>query len=157
MGYDDKIEASPIEMPVSGGEFLDFGEKYLSEGGSKGMVSLHRILPAPIEDDLKERIQEISREIFRMMDCKGVVRIDYMYDQESGELYITEINTIPGSLAFYLWENAGISYRKLIDHMVEIAEKANQDKNQANYAFSSDILKNVSFGSKGAKGTKGIG
>ena len=157
MGYDDEIEASPIEMPVSGGEFLDFGEKYLSEGGSKGMASLHRILPAPIEDDLKERIQKTSREIFRMMDCKGVVRIDYMFDQESGELYITEINTIPGSLAFYLWENAGISYRKLIDHMVEIAEKANQDKNQANYAFSSDILKNISFGSKGAKGTKGIG
>ena len=119
------------------------------------MASLHRVLPAPIEEELKERIQETSRKIFRMMDCKGVVRIDYMFDRESGSLFITEINTIPGSLAFYLWENAGTTYRKLIDRMVTLAEKANADKNQANYAFTSDILKGVSFGTKGSKGAKG--
>ena len=121
----------------------------------EGMASLHRVLPAPIEEELKERIQETSRKIFRMMDCKGVVRIDYMFDRESGSLFITEINTIPGSLAFYLWENAGTTYRKLIDRMVTLAEKANADKNQANYAFTSDILKGVSFGTKGSKGAKG--
>ena len=160
LGYDDDTEASPIEMPISGEDFLDFHEKYLASGGSKGMASLHRVLPAPIEDELKERIQETSRTIFRMMDCKGVVRIDYMFDRESGEIYITEINTIPGSLAFYLWENAGMPYRKMIDRMVALAEKAHTDKNQANYAFTSDILKGASFGSmgsKGAKGSKGTG
>jgi len=155
LGYDDEVEASPIEMPISGEDFLDFHEKYLASGGSKGMASLHRVLPAPIEEELKERIQETSRKIFRMMDCKGVVRIDYMFDRESGSLFITEINTIPGSLAFYLWENAGTTYRKLIDRMVTLAEKANADKNQANYAFTSDILKGVSFGTKGSKGAKG--
>ena len=155
IGYDDEAEASPIEMPVSGEEFLDFREKYLAAGGSKGMASLHRVLPAPIEDDLRDRLQEMSCRIFRMMDCKGVVRIDYMFDRESEQFYITEINTIPGSLAFYLWENAGTPYRKLIDRMVSLAERAHQDKNRANYAYTSDILKGVSFGGKGAKGTKG--
>jgi D-alanine-D-alanine ligase len=90
-----------------------------------------------------------------MLDCKGVVRIDYMFDRKSEKLYITEINTIPGSLAFYLWENAGVPYSKLIDRMVGYAEKAFEDKNRANYAFTSDILKGVSFGAKGAKGAKG--
>ena len=90
-----------------------------------------------------------------MLDCKGVVRIDYMFDRDSGKLYITEINTIPGSLAFYLWENAGISYGKLIDRMIICAEKAHEDKNRANYAYTSDILKGVTFGAKGAKGCKG--
>lgn len=156
MGYDDFIEASPIEMPLSSEEFLDFGEKYLANGGSKGMASLHRVLPAPIEDSLRDEIQELSRRIFRMMDCKGVVRIDYMFDRKEEKIWITEINTIPGSLAFYLWAEAGVPYGKLIDKMVEFAEKAYEDKNSANYAYTSDILKSVSLGgSKGTKGAKG--
>ena len=156
MGYDNDVEASPIEMPLNNDEFLDFKDKYLASGGSKGMASLHRVLPAPIEDDLKNEIQDMSRTIFRMLDCKGVVRIDYMFDKHSEKLYITEINTIPGSLAFYLWENAGIPYSILIDRMIDFAEKAHADKNQSNYAYSSDILKNVSFGAKGTKGCKGM-
>ena len=155
LGYDEEIEASPIEMPINQDEFLDFKDKYLASGGSKGMASLHRVLPAPIEDELRDEIQEMSRKIFRMLDCKGVVRIDYMFDKNTGKLYITEINTIPGSLAFYLWENAGVAYTRLIDRMVGYAEKAHGDKNRANYAYTSDILKGVSFGTKGAKGSKG--
>lgn len=154
-GYDCQIEASPIEMPINNDEFLDFQDKYLSSGGSKGMASLHRVLPAPIEDELKNEIQEMSKEIFRMLDCKGVVRIDYMFDKKEEKIYITEINTIPGSLAFYLWENAGVPYRELIDKMIGFAERAFEDKNRANYAYTSDILNGVSLGAKGTKGSKG--
>ena len=156
LGYDGEMKASPIEMPLGQDEFLDFGDKYLGSGGSKGLASLSRILPAPIEDDLKNRIQDMSKSIFRLMDCKGVVRIDYMFDTASENLYITEINTIPGSLAFYLWEKDGISYPELIDRMIDYAEKAYNEKNRTNYAYTSDILKNASFGAKGSKGTKGL-
>lgn len=153
LGYDDDVEASPIEMPISAEKFLDFKEKYLASGGSKGMASLHRILPAPIPDELRDRIQSLSKEIFQMLDCKGVVRIDYMWDKNSDGLYITEINTIPGSLAFYLWENAGVKYSQLIDRLVQHAKRAHEDRNLRNYAFTSDILRSVNLG--GAKGTKG--
>ena len=156
IGFDGEIEASPIEMPVSSETFLTYEEKYLASGGRKGMASLHRIVPAPIDDDLRDRLQKMSKDIFRMMDCKGVVRIDYMFDRDSSEVFITEINTIPGSLAFYLWENAGVSYEKLIDRMVGLAEKAFEEKNRSNYAFTSDILKGASFGTKGTKGSKGV-
>ena len=156
LGYDDDVTASPIEMPISGEQFLDFKEKYLAGGGSKGMASLHRVLPAPIEDSLRDEIQRLSCEIFRMLDCKGVVRIDYMFDKATEKVFITEINTIPGSLAFYLWENAGMKYMQLIDKMVECAMRAHEDRNLRNYAFTSDILKSVSLGgAKGAKGCKG--
>ncbi len=155
LGYDDEVMASSIEMPLNSTEFLTFGEKYLASGGSKGMASLHRVLPAPIEDDLKTEIQNMSREIFRMMDGKGVVRIDYMFDRDSGRLFITEINTIPGSLAFYLWEYDGMRYRELIDRMIGYAEKAHEDRNHANYAYTSDILKSAGSGVKGSKGAKG--
>ena len=156
LGYDNDVTASPIEMPLSGEQFLDFKEKYLANGGSKGMASLHRVLPAPIEDSLRDHIQQLSCDIFRMLDCKGVVRIDYMFDKATEQVYITEINTIPGSLSFYLWENAGMKYQELIDRMVEAAQRAYEDRNLRNYAFTSDILKSVSLGgAKGAKGTKG--
>lgn len=160
LGYDDDVEASPIEMPLSSEQFLDFREKYMANGGSKGMASLHRVLPAPIEDSLRDEIQALSCRIFRMLDCKGVVRIDYMFDRASSKIYITEINTIPGSLAFYLWENKGVKYRELIDRLVDCAKRAHEDKNLRNYAFTSDILKSVSLGgakgTKGAKGSKGV-
>ena len=155
LGYDDEVTASPIEMPLNQDEFLDFRGKYLSSGGSKGMASLSRVLPAPIEDSLRDEIQEMSKEIFRMLDCKGVVRIDYMFDRISEKLYITEINTIPGSLAFYLWEKDGVSYRELIDRMIQYAEKAHGDRINSNFAYTSEILKSASLGAKGAKGTKG--
>ena len=160
LGYDDEVTASPIEMPLSSEQFLDFKEKYLANGGSKGMASLHRVLPAPIEDSLRDHIQQLSCDIFRMLDCKGVVRIDYMFDKASEKVYITEINTIPGSLSFYLWENAGMKYSQLIDRMVNAAVRAHEDRNLRNYAFTSDILKSVSLGggkgAKGAKGSKGM-
>ncbi len=157
IGFDGECEASPIEMPISHEETLTFKEKYLAGGGTKssGMASLHRVLPAPIPDERREEIQDLSRRIFTELDCKGVVRIDYMWDRATDKLFITEINTIPGSLAFYLWEAAGVKYSQLIDRMVEIALKAHREKNHRNYSFTSDILKGVVVGTKGAKGAKG--
>ncbi|MBR6954972.1 MAG: D-alanine--D-alanine ligase [Clostridia bacterium] len=157
LGFDDEVEASPVEMPVSGGNMLDFGEKYLRGGGTKqnGMASLSRILPAPIPDERRDEIQALSKRIFRELDCKGVVRIDYMWDRATDQLYITEINTIPGSLAFYLWENAGVKYSTLIDRMVACARKAHHEKNSRTFVYTSEILQGVSLGAKGAKGSKG--
>ena len=157
LGWDNEVEASPIEMPIRSGDMLDFAKKYLegADGSKGGMSSLSRILPAPIPDELKERIQALSCRIFRMLDCKGVVRIDYMLDGDDS-LYITEINTIPGSMAFYLWNQAGLPYPKLIDRLVAYAQKAHEEKNSRSYAFSSDILSKVNLGgAKGSKGSKG--
>ncbi|MBR6030027.1 MAG: D-alanine--D-alanine ligase [Clostridia bacterium] len=156
LGYDGDVKASPIEMPVTSEDMLDFYGKYLRGGGkSSGMANLTRIVPAPIPDEMRDELQKMSCEIFRMLDCKGVVRIDYMYDKASDRCYITEINTIPGSLAFYLWEEAGMKYSALIDRMVDCARKAHADRNARNYAFTSDILKAVRLGTKGSKGSKG--
>ena len=158
LGWDAEVEASPIEMPLrpEGDNMLDFKDKYLQgAGASKGMASLSRVLPAQIGEELTGEIQEMSRQIFRMLDCKGVVRIDYMFDKATEKVFITEINTIPGSLAFYLWEAKGVKYPELIDRMVTYARRAHEEKNSRNYAYTSDILKNYAGGSKGAKGAKG--
>ncbi|MBQ4074654.1 MAG: D-alanine--D-alanine ligase [Clostridia bacterium] len=154
LGFDGQRKASVLEMPNSGAGFLDFSEKYLAgSSGSKGMASLKRIVPAPIGEELTEKLQALSLEIFDAMDCKGVVRIDYMLDRHSDHYYITEINTIPGSLAYYLWAETGLNYAEQIDEMVECALRAHQEKERNSFAFSSDILSGAVIGG-GKKGGK---
>ncbi len=151
LGFDGKTECSVLEMPLSGGEVLDFAKKYLGGSSSaKGMASMGRVLDPDIGEKTGNRIRELSQEIFTALDCKGVVRIDFMIDRETDELYITEINTIPGSMSFYLWDKASVSYPELIEKMVALAELAYKEKEQNNFAFRSDILKAVSLG--GSKG-----
>ena len=148
LGFDSEVNASVTEMPTtSGGDLLDFADKYLAGGGSKGMASLKRVMPAPIGEELTKRIEELSKQIFHALDCKGVVRIDYMLTKND-ELFITEINTIPGSMAFYLWQESGLPYAALIDKLVEYANRAFAEKNENNYAYTSDILNGVVLGGK---------
>ena len=143
-------------MPLTDTGTLGFEEKYLRGSSSaKGMASMGRVLEPDIGQELSERIRGLATDIFRALDCKGVVRIDFMIDRTSGEVYITEINTIPGSLAYYLWARKGVSYAMLIDRMVECAMKAQREKDENSYAFRSDILRNVALGAKGSKGSKG--
>jgi D-alanine-D-alanine ligase len=114
------IEASEIERPMSKDEILSFADKY-ERGGKKsgsGMASLQRELPAKIDDRLKQEIQMIAKMAFLACRGKGMVRIDFMVTPEE-KIYLTEINPIPGSMAFYLWEASGISFREQISDLIE--------------------------------------
>ena len=150
LGYAGDITASVLEMPVTQKELLDFSEKYLrnAKGGSKGMQSLARRVPAPIGDELTAKIKDLAKQIFQALDLKGVTRIDFMLDKNDN-VYVNEANTIPGSLAFYLWEADGLPFSKMLDKMVEFAFKAHADKNGSVYSFDSSILSNIVNGAKG--------
>lgn len=140
LGFGDNVSASVCEMPYNSDEFLTFSDKYLNGNKNQaGMEALSRRIPAPITDELTKKIQDMAVQAFKLMDCKGVVRIDYMLDKDDN-LYINEINTIPGSFAFYLWEPLGKSYTSLIDELIDIAFCANNDKKQNNFAFDSEII-----------------
>ena len=157
LGFGADIRASVCEMPVSWQEFLTFDEKYLRGGKTVkeerkspgSMESLSRQIPAPIGEEKTERIQALSRDIFRALDCCGVVRIDYMI--EGDIIYVGEINTIPGSLAFYLWEPDDVPFSVLLDQLIAFAYTAHAEKNRAVFAFDSDVLHNTLAGSKGVK------
>ncbi|MBP3522996.1 MAG: D-alanine--D-alanine ligase [Clostridia bacterium] len=157
LGYGEEVRASVCEMPVpsTGDKFLNFFEKYLRNAGTKGessrgMKSLSRVVPAPIGEELTERIQRMTKEIFKLLDCRGTVRIDFILD-ENDVLYVNEPNTIPGSLAFYLWQECGVSFAQLVETMVEDALRAHADKNTNVFAFDSTILQKVAAGAKGSK------
>lgn len=161
LGDFDEAQASECEEPVSSDRILTYEEKYLKKGGSKGegsgecqdgMASLSRIIPANISEEERAFVRETAVKAFQALDCCGVSRIDFMMDSATREIWINEINTIPGSLAFYLWEPMGIKYTELLDRMIELALKRDRDQAEISYAFDTNILAGVSFG--GAKGGK---
>ena len=90
---------------------------------------------------------------FQALGCNGVSRIDFMIDEDTDTVYLNEINTIPGSLSFYLWEPLGVPYRELLDRMIGLALKRRREEESITFSFESNILANASFG--GAKGSKG--
>ncbi len=141
LGFGDDVTVSVCEMPYNSDEFLTFSDKYLNGGKNQAsMEALARRIPAPISDEMTERVRKMTVDIFKLMDCKGVVRIDYICNNDLTELYVNEINTIPGSFAFYLWEPLGISYDHLIDKLIECAVKANDARKANNFAFDSEII-----------------
>lgn len=148
LGLGGDAETSLLEQPLSKGEILDFADKYLSNAsGSKGMKSLDRILPAVLPKDQEKIIKESALKVFKYMDMKGVVRIDFMIDMDNGKVYLNEINTIPGSFAFYLFEPAGLKYKQMIDRLVDIAFRRLEEKKRSNFAYDSSILQKVGKGS----------
>lgn len=157
LGNYEHQETSELEEVMSGEEFLTYREKYLGNakgGKSKGMASTNRIIPARIDAKTRKEIESISKEAFKALNLSGVCRIDYLIDKKEKKVYINEPNTIPGSLAFYLWEPTGKKYRELLDDMITLAIKDYKNRSKKTYSFDTNILSNFN-GTKGLKGLKG--
>lgn len=154
LGDADNCIASVCEEPFMHDEILSYADKYEGNSKSKGMASLGRKIPADISEELSEKIRGLSVDIMKATGSSGVVRIDYLLDSESGEVFANEINTIPGSLAFYLWEASGIKYTELIDRLCDIAFKRQRNRDNLTFTIKTNILSGASFGSKGSKGSK---
>src|SRR3989344_9650157 len=137
---DGKLEASEVERPIHKDEILSFADKY-QRGGKKqsGMASLNRELPANITESFRQKIQEMAKNVFVACRCKGMVRIDFMATR-LGKIYVTEVNPIPGSMAFYLWEATGISFTQQITDLVEQAIKDNELVKSRKLDYESDIV-----------------
>ena len=116
---EDELIVSAIEQPLTKNNFLTFEDKYQNTSKGKGT---DRIIPAKITKKLQEKISNYTKQIYTKLNMSGVVRIDYIFDKSTNTLYFNEINTIPGSMAFYLYEPIGIDYITLIEKIVRNAE-----------------------------------
>jgi D-alanine-D-alanine ligase len=125
LGDNDESIASVCEEPLHESEFLTYAEKYQSKGGggAKGMQSAKRRIPADIDEGLARRIQTLARETFAAIGASGVARVDFLVDRQTGEVFVNEINTIPGSMAFYLWTPSNLGFDELIAKLVDLALK----------------------------------
>lgn len=143
--------ASVCEQPVAGEGFLSFEDKYMRGGKGEGMKGAQRLIPAPIDEALTERIQDLAKRTFTAFACAGVTRVDFLLDAERN-VYVNELNTIPGSFSFYLWEPAGLPFAELMDELIELALADHREKLRTTTVFGSNLLAQRSAGAKtGAK------
>jgi D-alanine-D-alanine ligase len=147
LGDYESAQPSVCEEPVvQSDKILSYNEKYVSKSGSKGMATLKRRIPAEIPAEMATQIQQMAVRGFQGTDCSGVARIDFLIDNSTNEVFVNEINTIPGSLSFYLWEATGVSFTELINRLVKLAQKKHREKNNLNFSFDQNI-----FNLKGSK------
>lgn len=158
VGDENDAEASECEEPFHSADILSYEDKYVSNAkgsGSKGMASVSRKIPADISLEKREEVRAMAVKAFQCLGCSGVSRIDFMIDEDNGQLYLNEINTIPGSLAFYLWEPLGVSYKELLNRMIKVALKNSRENEALTFTFDTNILNSNSLsGAKGAKCVK---
>ncbi|MCL1872614.1 MAG: D-alanine--D-alanine ligase [Clostridiales bacterium] len=148
LGCPESLEVSVCEEPAAGEGILSFADKYL-EGGGKGMSSLSRRIPADLPQEQQQLILDLAKKAFIALDGHGVSRIDFLVQADEGKIYINEINTIPGSLAFYLWQPAGKDFSQLTDELIHLALRRQREKQRLVYTYASNILSKG--GLKGAK------
>jgi D-alanine-D-alanine ligase len=171
LGDPGSARAAVLEEPVrsKGEKLLTFQEKYMRGGGGKGgakgrrgtkkkadgssgMASLDRIIPAPLTPEQTERIQTLGVQVFQTFECAGVARLDFMIDERTGDIFFNEINTIPGSFSFYLWEPSGVPFDQLTHEMIQSALDRHQRKNSRVRSYDVNLLSAQSLsGIKGAK------
>lgn len=155
LGDADEHESSVCEEPIKTGDFLSYEDKYM--GGSKttaGMQASEKRIPADLPEAVSEKIRCMAGETFRVLSCHGVSRVDVMVDEKDNSIYVNEINTIPGSLSFYLWEASGISFTQLMDRLVQLALKRKRAIDRKTFTYDHNIF-SLGGGVKGAKGAKG--
>ena len=170
VGNYEHQKTSEIEEVISANKFLTYADKYIGGGKgklkgmkmpmktpSKGMASANRKLPADLSDKMRKEVEEIAIKAFKVLGSAGVCRIDFLIDEKAKKVYVNEINSIPGSLAFYLWEAAGVKYTELLDELINIGIKDYKKRVSKTHSFDTNILKGFSQrgGIKGMKSMKG--
>lgn len=160
LGDADGARASVCEEPLGQEGFLSYADKYQGGGkgakgsGSEGMRSLSRKVPAELTPEQTAQAQRLALDAFGAVGAEGVARVDLMLDTADGSFYVNEINTIPGSLSFYLWEHSGLSFTQLLDELLELAFKRRRRRDSLHFSFDVNLLANATLGG-GKNGGKG--
>lgn len=144
IGYEENLIVSLCEEPIGWEDFLTYEDKYISKG--KNLNSDKRKIPANIDEENTKKIQNYAKEAFKSIDCCGDARIDFLYD--GNNIYVNEINTIPGSIAFYLWEGLGIEFKEVVTKIIEFAEIQQKQKNLNTVSYDIDLLNKLASSGK---------
>lgn len=141
LGDCDDYKTSVCEEPIKSGEILSYEDKYMGgTKGAKGMQASQKRIPADLPVEVSDRIRFLAGDTFRVLSCHGVSRVDVIIDADNGNIYVNEINTIPGSLSFYLWEATGLPFDKLMDTLVKLALKRKREQSKKTISYDQNIF-----------------
>ena len=138
--YNNKFYLSNIEEVTTKNDILTFEDKYIEN--IKTSTNNSRIIPAKISEELTNKIKDMTQDIYETLNHKGVVRIDYLYDNERKHLYFNEINTIPGSYAFYLFDSNSLTFEIILDLLIKEALINKQKEAHIIKQFVTNVLQN---------------
>lgn len=174
IGNQAENEASVCEEPFFSDEILSYTDKYIGDGKTKGGTIggakapvkggmkgskagetqfSNKKIPADISKEKTEEIQKLAKDVFNILGCNGVARIDFLIDKKTDKVYVNEINTIPGALSYYLWEASGKTFEQELDEIIELAIKRQRDREKLTFSYDQNILA-MQGGVKGSKGMK---
>lgn len=151
LGSSREQRTSVCERPLGKEELLSFQDKYMNDQEAKGMASADREIPANIPNDLTSAIQKTSIEVFKLLSCSGLARLDFLVNEKTHQYYFNEINTIPGSFSFYLWKESDITFKDLLLELVDIAVEDQNQKARRIQSYDTNLLSQ-----KAVKGIKGL-
>lgn len=144
------LSLSACEEVFHSGKFLSYDDKYKSEDGkSQGMASAKRKILTDLDQESLNAIHETAKKVYTCLNCSGLVRVDFLV--RGKQIFVIEVNTLPGSMAFYLWKASGLSFCALTTKLIELAEKQFEAKNKNISTLSSNILKDFNPGIKNSK------
>lgn len=132
---------SEVQESAFSDEFFSYDEKYLNDGGAQlGNAQKNIIIPAKLDNEVTKKIKELSAEIFKLFECSGIARIDFLYDSINNEVFANEINPLPGTFYHHLWKESGIGFDDLLKKLISYAEERYEEKKRINYVFESNLL-----------------
>jgi D-alanine-D-alanine ligase len=145
-----ELTTSVLEEVFPSQDLLSYADKYQTDPSApQGMASAKRVIPAKLEVAQAEQLAELSKKAFSAIIGSGLARIDFLVKETSGEIIVIEINTLPGSLAFYLWDKTGVSFTNLTSQLIDLALARHAERAQNIVSFNSNILETFQAGSKG--------
>lgn len=138
----DELRLALIERPLNKTDFFDFSDKYLTGGKKSGGANSHRTeIPAKIDEVLSDKVRDLGKKTYRVLGCSGTARVDFLIDNSISQVYVNEVNTLPGSLYHHNWREAGVSSVDLITRLIDLAEERFASRKGTTHTFGSDILK----------------
>lgn len=141
LGNEDPIP-SLIQEALFQGEHFSFEDKYLEEGGAQlGNAEKKIVIPARLSDERTEEVRALAVKIFKLFDCSGIARVDFLYDKQQDKVYVNEINTLPGTLYHHLWKVSGVGIGMLLERLIMLAQERYMKKNSVTMTFASDLLR----------------
>jgi D-alanine-D-alanine ligase len=150
MGQEDDVIVSACEEPLGWKGLLKYEDKYIqgskSSGKTTGMKGQNKALPADLKESVQKEIEDLAKRAFMAIDAVGDARIDFLLDGDN--VYVNEINTLPGSIAFYLWEVNGISFEDLITRLIILAKEKHSRKKENLTTYDVDLLNMTNYGAK---------
>lgn len=152
IGNDD-IRTSVLQESAFQSDLFDFNEKYLKEGGSHlGKSKSGIIIPARIEKTMTVKIQNMAKDVYRSLGCSGIARVDFLLNKKTKNLYVAEVNPLPGTLYHHLWKASGVEFNELLQLLIGFAQNRHEKQKAIMSSFQSSVLTNLNSAKLKGKG-----